>query len=382
MDFDSAIRKTSLDNGLRVITERMSHVHSVSIGLWILAGTSDEVIEENGIAHFLEHMVFKGTHAKSTLELADALESLGGHLNAFTSKEHTCYYAHVLDEHVGTAVDVLADMILNSKMTEKDIEMEKDVVLEEISEQEDSPGDLVHEYFSQSLFPDHPLGYSILGSKETVSGIRRSSLLDFLHNNYTANRIVISTVGNLEHNQIVDLVKEHFAALPGHSKRLDVALGSDTPNKLVFENKFQQAHLCIGRRAFNYSDPRRYPLLLLNTILGAGMSSRLFQNIREKHGLAYSIYSFVDFLQHSGVFGIYLGTDHERLDFAHDLVLKELDILKTESVPTEELERRKNQLKGNLLLGLESTSSRMDRLARMEIYRGNVIPIVETIADL
>lgn len=373
------VHKTILDNGFRVISEKVPHVHSVSIGLWVLAGTADETPANNGIAHFLEHMVFKGTKSRDTLALADSLESLGGSLNAYTSKEYTCYYAHVLDEHLEVAVDVLADMILNSKFSKKDILMEKDVVQEEIAELDENPGDLVHEYFIQSLYRPHPLSYSILGTKSSLSNITRQDLIDFLDHNYTANRMIIAAVGNLGHTQLVDLVCRYFDSVRGYSERNTSALENEKPEKTILKSGFHQAHLCMGRRAFNYTDPRRYDLIVLNTILGAGMSSRLFQNVREQHGLAYSIYSFIDFLKDSGLFGIYLGTDHERLDFAIDLVLKEFSRLQNHPVPDDELQKRKNQLKGNLLLGLEGTSSRMDRLAKMEIYRGRVIPIDETI---
>jgi predicted Zn-dependent peptidase len=378
----SNVNKSTLDSGIRVVTESIPHVHSVSLGVWVLAATCDESPRNNGIAHFLEHMVFKGTHSRSSLELADSLESLGGHLNAFTGKEHTCFYAQVLSEHIDVAIEVLADMILNSRMSDGDIETEKDVVLEEITELNDNPGDLVHEYFVQSLYKPHPLSYSILGNKDSVRQISRDDLLEFLQRNYAGNRVVIAAAGNVEHERVVELTARYFAAIPASSTRLEFSLSGEVPTHDVFENNFQQAHLCLGRRAFSYSDQRRHALLLLNTILGAGMSSRLFQNIREKHGLAYSIYSFVDFFMDTGMFGIYLGTDREKLDLAIELVKKELNNLSQKPVPEDELLKRKNQMKGNLLLGMESTSNRMDRLARMETYYEEFKPIEATIRSI
>ena len=345
----------------------------------MLAGTWDESPQNNGIAHFLEHMLFKGTHSRSSLELADSLESLGGHLNAFTSKEQTCFYAHFLDEHLDIAVEVLADMILNSKMSDQDIQLEKEVILEEITELNDSPGDLVHEFFIESLFSPHPLSYPILGNKDSVERITRNNLFDFLQGNYTGNRTVIAAVGNVDHLRIVELAARNFDGIPLSSDRMEYSMEKEMPSQKVVENNFQQAHLCMGRRAYSYTDERRHALLLLYTILGAGMSSRLFQNIREKHGLAYSIYSFVDFFKDSGIFGIYLGTDRDKLDLAIGLVNQELKALSTKPVPEDELNKRKNQMKGNLLLGMESTSNRMDRLAKMEIYYGSFRPIEDTI---
>lgn len=379
---EANIKKSTLPNGIRVITEKVPYVRSASIGVWVLAGTMDERPQNNGIAHFLEHMVFKGTDSRSSQELADSLESLGGSLNAYTSKEHTCYYAHILDEHVNIAIEVLADMMLHSRLSEKDIAIEKDIVLEEITELEDDPGELVHEYFVQALFQPHPLSYSILGSRETVKQITREDLIDFLNLNYGGNRIIISAVGNVDHPQVEELVEKYFVHIKKPSERNGVTLTTEVPSRTIFENNFQQAHVCLGKRIFNYTDERRYALMVLNTILGTGMSSRLFQNIREKHGLAYSIYSFVDFFQDAGVFGIYLGTDKDKIDLSLEVVNKELETLVKKPIPNDELLKRKNQIKGNLLLGMESTSNRMDRLAKMEIYHGKFIPLEKTIVEI
>ncbi len=360
-------KKSVLDNGVRVITEKIPYVHSVSIGIWILSGTIDENVENNGIAHFVEHMVFKGTKSRTSLELADSLESLGGHINAFTGKEITCYYAHILDENVEIAIDILADLIINPLLAEKDIEREKKVVLEEIGELEDSPDELIHEYFIESLYKPHPISFSTLGNKNTVNSLNRNKIEKFIQNNYSGNRIVVAAAGNLNHEKVVETADKYLTDIKKYTDRSSSNLKEEKTRTKIIENNFQQAHICIGRRGFSYSDSRRYPLLLLNTILGFGMSSRLFQNIREKHGLAYSIYSFADFLKNTGVFGVYLGTDKENIDLGIELVKKELNIFKKELISKIELDKRKNQLKGNLLLGLESTSNRMNRLAKTEI---------------
>lgn len=367
MTKDFLYNKTTLDNGLRVVTEKIPYVHSVSIGLWILAGTVDESRDNNGVAHFLEHMVFKGTESRSSFEIADSLEALGGHLNAFTSKEITCYYAHVLDENIDLAVDILTDLIMHPRLADEDISKEKQVVVEEINELKDSPEELVQEYFIQSLYEPHPISFSTLGTKESVNSLTRRKILDFLKSNYTADRIVVAAAGNLEHEKIVELSRKYLQELPVSSNRNSNSLPKEKQITKRVSNNFLQAHICMGRRSFSYSDKRRYPMLLLNTILGFGMSSKLFQNIREKHGLAYSIYSFADFLKNTGVFGIYLGTDKEKIDKAIELIETELDTFKCNLVDKEELEKKKNQLKGNLLLGLESTSNRMNRLAKTEI---------------
>ena len=376
------VQKTVLDNGLRIVTEKIPYVRSVSIGIWIMAGTRDEQEEKNGVAHFVEHMVFKGTETRSSFELAEALESLGGLLNAFTSKEVTCFYAQVLDEHVETAVDILSDIILHHRLSEKDIEKEKSVILEEITELEDTPGELVQEIFIRDIFYPHPLSFSILGTKETVSSLTKKDIQDFIHANYSANRTIVAAAGNLEHDEIVRYAQKYLSEMIPYTERRQTPIPEEKPRKNVIQNNFQQAHICLGRRTFPYKDERRYPLLLLNSILGNGMSSRLFQSIREEHGLAYSVYSFADFLQDTGIFGVYLGTDREKIDTAIELVQKNLQDLIVNSLSDEELQKRKNQVKGNLILGLESTSGRMNRLAKMEIYYQDYIPIDRTISAI
>jgi len=364
----SLYRKTILSNGLRVISEKIPYVRSVSIGLWIEAGTRDEPIQKNGIAHFLEHMVFKGTKTRSAFKLADTLEALGGALNAFTGKELTSFYAHVLDEHLEVAVDILADLLQNPLFDSLELEKEKNVVIEEIKDLEDAPDDLIFDYFFQDVFSHHPLSFPTLGKEDIVRSFKREDLLEFKEKNYTSNRIVIAAAGNIEHQQLVDLAGKYFSKIKTYSERDLSKLPEEGPARHERTYHAQQAHVCMGCRTMPYSAPEKYPLLLANTILGAGMSSRLFQTLREKYGLVYSVFSFTDFFIDTGVFGVYFGTDKKNIDRAIELTNSEFNRLLNKELLEDELAKRQSQLKGNLLLGLESTSNRMERLAKMEIY--------------
>ncbi|GBD95048.1 protease 3 precursor [bacterium BMS3Abin05] len=364
----SLYKKTVLSNGIRVVSEKIPYVRSVSIGIWIEAGTRDETEETNGIAHFSEHMLFKGTKKRNTFEIADALESLGGGLNAFTGKELTSYYAHVLDEHLDMAMDVLTDLILNPLLDPKELEKEKNVVLEEIKDFEDALDELIFDFFFQDLFSPHPISFSTLGKKEVVQGFKRDDLIQFMRSHYSANRIVIAAAGNLEHQQLVDLTGKYFSSLNSFSTRKLKDYPEDKPARRERTGHTQLTHICVGCRAIPYTHEKKYPLLLTNTILGAGMSSRLFQTLREQYGLAYSVFSFSDFYLDTGVFGVYVGTDEKNIDQSIELIINEFNKLRDKKLKEEELTRRQSQLKGNLLLGLESTSNRMDRLAKMEIY--------------
>ncbi len=374
--------KTELASGLRVVTERIPHIRSIAFGVWLLAGSRDEVECNNGIAHFVEHMVFKGTPTQSASQIAQSLESVGGHLNAFTSKELTCYYAHVLDEHLPIAVRVIADILLNSNFDEIEIEKEKRVVLEELNAVEEAPEELIHDHFYKRLFPDHPLGLPIIGQRDSIREFSADSIRAFVDDNYTANRIVVAATGNVEHKSLVQLVRKHFADFKPAPKPTYPAVESQTTGREVSRNGAIQAHICLGTHAYSYTDSRKFTLLVLNTLLGAGMSSRLFQNIRERHGIAYSIYSFIDFLFDTGIFGVYVGTDPKGVDRAIDLIHLELSELCSKLVSKDELERTKSQLKGNLMLGLEGTSSRMNRLSKMEIYLQQFFSLDDTLAGI
>ncbi len=374
--------KTRLDNGIRIVTERIPHVRSVSIGAWVMVGSRHENSENNGISHYIEHMLFKGTRNRTAAEIAQSLESVGGHLNAFTGKDLTCYYAHVLDEHCPRAVDVLSDIMANSVFEEEEMAKEKRVIIEELSTIEETPEELIHDLFWGDLFPRHPLGYAIIGRRESIDSIKRADIFEYLKSNYTGERIVICAAGNLEHDSLVDMVREKFGSFNAGEQQLQKSPDGPVSGKHIIENGAIQAHVCLGTHAYDYRNKNKFALFVLNTLFGAGMSSRLFQNIREQHGLAYSIYSFVEFLFDTGIFGIYLGTDKGNVDASLALIDQELTTLKETKVPEDELERTKSQLKGNLMLGLESTSSRMNRLARLEIFLDGYLSLDETIDEI
>jgi len=375
-------QKTVLPNGVRVVTERIAHVRSISLGLWIEVGTRDETPEENGLSHFIEHMMFKGTRRHNAKEIAESLEAVGGHLNAFTGKEVTCYYAHLLDEHLPIAIDVLTDLLTDSLFDVDEMNKERSVIIEEINAVDDTPEDLIHELFFNDLFPDHALGASTLGTRETVSSFSREQLLSFTQRHYTRNRIVVSAAGNVEHEALLNLLNGRLDSLSSNGVRKMISPSNVRNLGTVKEDVGAQTHICLGTRALRFDDTRKFNFLVMNTLLGGGMSSRLFQNIREKHGLAYSIYSFHDFMYDTGIFGTYIGTDPEREEQAVKLLKAELARLREEKVSADELERTKNQLKGGLLLGLESTSSRMNRLANMEIYLGRYYSLDEVVEGI
>jgi predicted Zn-dependent peptidase len=374
--------KTVLENGLTIISEHIPSVRSISLGVWIKTGTRFEKNSTNGVAHFLEHMMFKGTTRKTPRQIARSLESVGGHINAFTSKELTCYYVEILDENLRKSVNLLADILCHSTLPEQEFAKEKMVILDEIQSLEDTPDELVQDYFVEKLFANHPLGLSILGTKETVSKLHRNDLIDFYARNYNSNNIIISGTGNIDHSRLVHLCDSAFTFGNGNNGSAMKEPKSYGKGDILIDKSINQAHICLGMPAFPYSHPRRYDVLILNTLLGGGMSSRLFQNIREKYGLAYSIYSFLDFFSDAGLFGIYLGTDKKNVSKALDLLEREITKLKNRPVSRKELKEVKAQLKGNLMLNMESTSSRMVRLAKMEIYNGCFKEIDEIIEEI
>lgn len=382
MSLTSIYKKTQLENGIRVVTEKIPHVRSISIGVWLIVGSRDENVANNGISHYIEHMVFKGTRRRKAFEIAESLESVGGHLNAFTGKELTCYYAHILDEHLPIAVDVVSDILTNSLFDENEMEKEKQVIIEEINNLEDTPEEVIYDLFVNDLFVDHPLGLSTIGTRKNVLNFQRQNLIEYISENYSTSRFVIAAAGNVEHDELLELISASFKDISraDSSRYLPPQLPQQRKN--VIENGSIQAHVCLGTHAYSYSNPKKMGLLVLNTLLGAGMSSRLFQRIREEHGLAYSIYSYIDVLFDTGLFGIYLGTDKNNIDAAIELIEKELGKLRLDRVTEEELARTKSQLKGNLMLGLESTSSRMSRLAKMEIYLQKYYSLDDTLGEI
>ena len=362
-------QKTILPNGVRVITERIPSVRSVSVGAWIGAGSRDESDSESGMCHFIEHMVFKGTEKRRMHHIAQRMENVGGYLNAFTSKEYTCFYARCLDEHLSRALDTVIDLIYTPTFPAREIEKEKDVIVEEMKMYDDTPDDRVFDHLDRSLYSDNPLGRPIIGSEESIRSFSRDGLIDFLRRHYNEKNTIISIAGNVEHKRAVQLVQKYYSnpGLEGYQSER-VSLPAYTPTNFIEKRPVQQAHLIVGTRAFDVHDPKRVPLSVLNTILGGGMSSRLNQNIREKYGYCYNIFSFNNLHSDIGDFGVYMGTDASKVDHSVKLIFREFDKLRKKSVTKIELDRAKSQAKGSIMLGLESMGSRMMRIGRQELY--------------
>jgi predicted Zn-dependent peptidase len=363
------IRREALPNGLTVISEEMQHIRSISIGIWIKTGSRDEDSEWNGISHFIEHMVFKGTKNRSAEAIARQVDSIGGNMDAFTAKECICFNVKVLDEHLPIAMDVLSDLVLNPTFAVQDISRERGVILEEIKMDEDNPDYLVHEIFTQNFWKDHPLGKPILGTKETVRRFEQPPVLDFYQQRFAPGNFIIAAAGNLKHEVFVDLVRKCFS----HMKPVNNGHHSGPPNivpRIIMRNKksLEQVQICVGVPSHPIAHENRYASYVLNTLLGGGMSSRLFQNIRERQGLAYSIYSDLNPYRDTGCLAVYAGTSRESAEKVVRSIVSEFRQLKSELVPEEELRRAKDQLKGSLMLSLESTTARMSNLARQEMY--------------
>jgi len=376
-------QKTLLPNGVRVVSESVPYVRSVSLGIWIQVGSRDETDDEQGMSHFLEHMLFKGTEKRTTFDIAHSLESLGGGLDAFTSRDLTCFYARCLDEHLDVALEVLADMLQNSVFDLEEIEKEKRVVLEEIQTVEDAPDDLIHDLFARSVWGEHPVGAPVLGHPDTVRSFSREKLLRHLSDHYLPSRIVITAAGNVEHEHLVGFVNRWFDYSPNISDSLRRIRPLQTERtQRHFKREIGQTHICLGTIACAYTHPRRYDQLVANTALGEGMSSRLFQQIRERLGLAYAVYSYLEMLEDTGLFGTYMACDSARVEQAVDIAYAELERLKKEVLSPQELKSAKAQLKGELILGQESMDKRMGRIAQQEIYTATYRPAEDSLAGI
>jgi predicted Zn-dependent peptidase len=364
-----SIQKQILPNGLTILTERMEHIRSVALGIWVKTGSRHEPADVNGISHFVEHMVFKGTRNRTALDIARQMDSIGGNMDAFTGKETICFNAKVLDEHLPVAMEVLSDIVLNPLFEPKDINREKGVILEEIKMDEDNPDYLVHEIFIQNFFKDHPLGKPILGTNETVRRLKQESVLEFYEQRFSPENLVISAAGSLDHDHFVRLVKERFEKLKKRGRRFEQQ-PPKTEAKVVTRNKksLEQVQICLGVPSPHVSHASRYVSYILSTLIGGGMSSRLFQNVREEKGLVYSIYSDLNPYRDTGYMCVYAGTSVESAPKVVTEVVNEFRRLKSESISSEELRRVKDQLKGNLMLSLESSTARMSNLARQEMY--------------
>lgn len=365
---DAVIRREVLPQGLRLVTERMPHVRSVSIGVWLTRGSRHEPRVNEGIAHFVEHMLFKGTARRSAEDIAQQIDSIGGHLDAFTSKEYAGYFIKVLDEHLPLAVDVLADLVTAPAFDPDEIEREKKVILEEIKMVEDTPDDLVHEIFAGALWPGHPLGRPILGQPETVAALDRATLQHYFHETYSAPNFIVSAVGNLEHGRVRDLVAAAFAGAGAGGATPADQVPAPAIGVTVRTKDLEQSHVCLGGPALAHGDPDRYVAFALNTMLGGSMSSRLFQNVREKRALAYAVFSSLSSYRDTGAVTVYAGCANDAVHELVDVVMAELRRLKAEPLAPGELQRARDHLKGSLMLSLESTSSRMTHLARQDIY--------------
>ncbi|WP_432049723.1 M16 family metallopeptidase [Verrucosispora sp. NA02020] len=379
------VRRTVLPSGLRVLTEAIPAMRSVSFGIWVAVGSRDETGTQAGAAHFLEHLLFKGTHKRDALEISSSIEAVGGETNAFTTKEYTCYYARVLDEDLPLAIDVMCDLVADSVLDPADVETERSVILEEIAMHDDEPGDEVHDLLTRAVYGDHPLGRLISGTAETVTPMTRRQIQSFYRRRYVAPQIVIAAAGNLDHATVVRLVRSALKgspldtdpAAPASHRPITPAVRTQTATVVVHAKETEQAHVVLGCPGIDRLDERRFALGVLNNVLGGGMSSRLFQEIRERRGLAYSVYSYASQYADTGLFGVYAGCAPGRVQEVLELTRAELARTAAQGVTEAELARGKGMSKGSFVLGLEDTGSRMSRLAKGELLYGDLVPVDE-----
>jgi predicted Zn-dependent peptidase len=374
------VAKTVLDNGVRVVTERLPQAFSVTVGLWMEVGSRDEGPPLSGASHFIEHMAFKGTGRRGALDIAREIDRLGGHANAFTGKESTCYHARALSPRLGELTDLLTDLLLHPAYAPEELERERQVILQEIASQEDTPEELVHVLFGRNLWPGHPLGRPVLGTAETIAGLGRGDILDYQRSNYLPQDLVMSAVGNLEHERVVELVSQALGSLPAGDKNGRRVEPAPAPGLHIMRRSLEQVHLVLGHPAPAATDQRRFAAALLNLILGGTMSSRLFQEVRERRGLAYAVYSFLSTYSDSGVLGVYLGVAPGRAAEALAVVKAEIERLAAHPVEEEELAGARESLTGSILLAAENPESRMSRLAKNELNFGREVPL-EEVAD-
>ena len=375
-------RKTVLPNGVRIITEEIEHVRSAAIGVWVGAGSRDEREGYEGISHFMEHMFFKGTERRTARELAESLEAVGGQLNAFTTKEYTCYYVKVLDEDLDLAIDVLSDMFFHSLFDEKEIEKEKNVVIEEIKMYEDSPDELIHDIFSEYVWNEHPLGKPILGTEESIGALSREKIMSFLSEHYAPDNVVIAVAGKIKHEDVVAKLTDQFGTFKRGGRR--VLEGTPLGQKVEYYQKkdTEQMHILLGVPGLGQDDDDIYAMHIFNNILGGGLSSRLFQEIREQRGLAYSVYSYHATYVDAGLFAVYAGTSPKNTKEVIECILQELKEIRQQGISESELARTKAQIKGGLYLGLEAVSSRMSRLGKTELTYNRVLSPEEVVGKL
>lgn len=375
-------QKAVLDNGIRIVTEKIPYLRSVSIGIWINSGSRDEDDINRGISHFLEHLAFKGTEKRSAKQIAFEMDSIGGQIDAFTSREYTCYSAKVLDEHLPIAIDLLSDILLNSTYKPSDIEKERQVILEEIKYVEDNPTDYIYDLLYKCVWSEHPLGRPILGNVESIKKIGRDAVIAHLDKHYLPRNMVIAAAGNIDEDKLRKILERSFGNLKRNGPSQRQTPPEIKKNLIIKERELEQIHFCLGTKGLKSADDNRYNGYILNTILGGSMSSRLFQKIREDYGLAYSIHSFISPYADTGLLGIYAGTSPAFFNKVLKMSLEELKILRNVKVSDNEIKRSKDQLKGNLILSLESSTSRMNQLAKQEIYFGRYFSMDEIIAEI
>lgn len=376
-------QKTVLDNGIRVVTETIPTLESVSLGLWITTGSRDETPQENGISHFIEHLFFKGTDSRSAFDITRAIESVGGSINAFTGKEYTCIHAKVLQNDIALALDVVTDIFANSIFDPEELEREKMVVLQEVKMIEDTPEDLIHDLFNRFFWADNGLGFPVTGTQENILSFQQSQIKTFFRNHYTSGKVIVAVAGRMHHQQVVDLIASRLDRCqpsPSASSREEPQGGRNGIR--VAHRELEQVHLCMGTRGIPHCHKLRFAGHTLNILLGGNMSSRLFQEIREKRGLTYSIFSFLNTYEDTGLFGVYAGTTKEEIQDVIELILRELRNVKEGKIREEELKVAKEYLKGGLILGQESSEGRMSRLAKNEMHWGRHVSLQEALEEL
>lgn len=373
------VYKDILSNGIRVITEELSFVHSVSLGIWVGTGSRYEDEKNHGISHFLEHMLFKGTKNRSAKQIAESLETVGGQLNAFTSKEYTCYYAKVLNDNFDLATDVLADMFLNSLFLPEDMDKERNVILEEIKMYEDTPDELVHDVYSKTMWQIDPLGQSIIGTGDSVANITLDQLISYYKATYVPQNVVIAVVGNIKREAVLDRLEELFSSLSGEKQQVSLSIPRSFNHTAFVSKEIEQMHICLGSPGLPSQHDNIYALSVLNHVLGGGLSSRLFQEVREERGLTYTIYSYHSGYSNVGLFGVYAGTSQQNSQAVVEIVLKQIADIKKYGITKEELVNTKQHIKGTVLLSLENISNRMNRMGKSEISYGRVITPEEVV---
>ncbi len=369
----SLFQKTILPGGIRVITEKLPSVHTVSIGLWVDVGSRNEKPEEYGLSHFIEHMVFKGTRNRNTRQIGSSLESLGGSLNAFTSREHTCFVARILDEHLEEAVDVLTDMVCNATFSPTNIKREKTVVLEEIKESDDTPSDKIHDNFNEIFWGSNPLAHGIMGTRRIIGNAERRDVLKYYRRQYRRGSIMVSAAGSISHRKLVRLIEQKLNLPDGEAETPPPARRSKSRSIGIERSDGFQTHLCLGFPGIAYGDKERTAMMVLNAHLGAGMSSVLFQRIREERGLAYNVYTFQDYYRDAGIFGAYVGTDDKHVRPAFDLMMAEFRKMKNRRIRPDRLAQLKMLIKGHISIAMESTTTRQNRIARGELMTGDYL---------